>query len=85
MTHPSLPAKSVKELIALAKARPGELNFSSSGAGGGPHLAVELFNSMAGTRMTHVPYKESVPGMTDFLAGHVQLTTDSVVQSLPYV
>src|SRR3989304_2784602 len=53
--------------------------------GGGPHLAIELLNSMAGARMTHVPYKGSGPGMTDLLAGHVQLTIDSVVQSLPYV
>jgi len=83
--HPSLPVKSVKELIAMAKARPGQINYSSSGSGGGPHLAVELFNSMAGTRMTHIPYKGSGPGMTDLLAGQVQLTIDSVVQSLPYV
>ena len=85
IAHPSLPVKSVTQLIAMAKARPGEINYSSSGAGGGPHLAVELLNSMAGTRMTHVPYKGSGPGMTDLLAGHVQLTIDSVVQSLPYV
>jgi tripartite-type tricarboxylate transporter receptor subunit TctC len=85
IAHPSLPVKSVKELIALAKARPGQLNYSSSGAGGGPHLAVELLNSMAGTKMTHIPYKGSGPGMTDLLAGQVQLTIDSVVQSLPYV
>ena len=85
VSHPSLPVKSVKELIAMAKARPGELNYYSSGNGGGNHLAVELFNSMAGTRITHVPYKGSGPGMTDLLAGHVQLTIDSVVQCLPYI
>jgi tripartite-type tricarboxylate transporter receptor subunit TctC len=85
VSHPSLPVKSVKELIAMAKARPGELNYYSSGSGGGNHLAVELFNSMAGTKITHIPYKGSGPGMTDLLAGQVQLTIDSVVQCLPYI
>ena len=85
IVHPSFPAHSVKELIAIAKARPGQINYSSSGAGGGPHLAAELFNMMAGTRMTHIPYKGSGPSYTDLLAGQVQLTFDSVVQGLQYV
>lgn len=85
MIHPSLPAKTPRELIALAKAQPGVLNYYSSGAGGAPHLAAEMFNGMAGVKTTHVPYKGSAPGMTDLMAGHVQIGYDSVVQSLPYV
>jgi tripartite-type tricarboxylate transporter receptor subunit TctC len=85
IAHPSMPVKTVKELIAMAKSRPGQINYSSSGSGGGPHLAVELFNSMAGTRMTHIPYKGSGPSFTDLLAGQVQLTFDSMVQGLQYV
>jgi tripartite-type tricarboxylate transporter receptor subunit TctC len=85
IVHPSFPARSVKELIVIAKTRPGQINYASSGAGGGPHLAAELFNMMAGTRMTHIPYKGSGPSYTDLLAGQVQLTFDSVVQGLQYV
>jgi tripartite-type tricarboxylate transporter receptor subunit TctC len=85
MVHPSLPAKNPRELIALAKARPGALNYYSSGAGSAPHLAAEMFNSMAGVKSTHVPYKGSAPGMTDLMAGQVQLGYDSVVQSLPFI
>ena len=85
MIHPSLPAKTPRELIALAKAQPGALNFYSSGAGGAPHLAAEMFNSLAGVKTTHVPYKGSAPGQVDLMAGHVQIGYDSVVQSLPFV
>lgn len=85
MIHPSLPAKTPRELIALAKSQPGALNYYSSGAGGAPHLAAEMFNSLAGVKTTHVPYKGSSPGMTDLMAGHVQIGYDSVVQSLPFV
>jgi tripartite-type tricarboxylate transporter receptor subunit TctC len=85
MIHPSLPAKTPRELIALAKAKSGELNYYSSGAGGAPHLAAEMFNAMAGVKTTHVPYKGSSPGMTDLMAGQVQIGYDSVVQSLPFI
>ena len=85
MIHPSLPAKNPRELIALAKSKPGELNYYSSGAGGAPHLAAEMFNSLAGVRTTHVPYKGSAPGQVDLMAGQVQLGYDSVVQSLPFI
>ena len=85
MIHPSLPAKTPRELIALAKSRPGALNYYSSGAGGAPHLAAEMFNAMAGVRTTHVPYKGSSPGQTDLMAGQVQLGYDSIVQSLPFI
>jgi len=83
--HPSLPAHSVKELIVLAKAHPGQLSYSSSGVGGTPHLAGELFNSMAGVTMVHVPYKGSAPAMADLLGGHIQLTFDNMLTVLPQV
>ena len=85
MIHPSLPAKNPRELIALAKSQPGALNYYSSGAGGAPHLAAEMFNSFAGVRTTHVPYKGSAPGQVDLMAGQVQLGYDSIVQSLPFI
>ena len=73
VVHPSVPATSVKGLIALAKARPGELNFSSPGTGSTNHLAAELFKSMAGISMVHIPYKGGGPAFNDLIAGHVQL------------
>lgn len=86
VAHPSLPAKTVPQLIALAKRLPsGEITYSSSGAGGAPHLGGELFNRLAGVKLTHVPYKGSGPSFTDLLGGHVSLTFDSVLQSLPYI
>ena len=85
MIHPSLPAKTPRELIALAKSQPGALNYYSSGAGSAPHLAAEMFNSMAGVRTTHVPYKGSAPGQVDLMSGQVQIGYDSIVQSLPFI
>src|SRR5215213_8185087 len=85
VSHPSLPAKTVKELIALAKARPGQINYSSSGPGGAPHLGGELLKSMAGIDLVHIPYKGSGPSFTDLLGGQVSLTFDSLVQALPYI
>lgn len=85
VAHPSLPAKNVKQLIALAASQPGEITFSSSGAGGAPHLAGELFNSTAKVRLAHVPYKGSGPSFIDLLGGQVSLTCDSLLQSLPYI
>jgi tripartite-type tricarboxylate transporter receptor subunit TctC len=85
VVHPSLPVKSVKEFIALAKARPGELNYASSGNGSGGHLAAELFRSMAGVKMTHVPYKGSGLGQIDLIAGQVSLMFTSPVPALPHV
>jgi tripartite-type tricarboxylate transporter receptor subunit TctC len=85
IAHPSLPADSVKQLIELAKKRPGELHYSSSGPGGAPHLAVELFKRQAGINLTHVPYKGSGPGMNDLLGGRVMMTMDSLLQSLPHI
>ncbi len=85
LAHPSLPVRSMKELIALAKARPGELNFASSGYGTMPHMAGELFNYMAGVKMTPVLYKGSGPAMIEVLSGLVPLMIESVLTSLPHV
>ena len=85
VVHPSLPAKSVKELIALAKARPGELVFASSGIGAGSHLTMELFLLMTGTRMLHVPYKGPAPGVIDLISGRVSVMSPSTVATLPHV
>lgn len=73
VVHPSLPVKSVKDLIALAKAHPGKLSYASSGVGGAPHLAGELFKSMAGVDMVHIPYKGAAHATTDLLGGQVQI------------
>jgi len=85
MANPALPADGVPELIALAKSKPGEIHYSSSGPGGAPHLAMELFKRQAGVDLTHVPYKGSGPGMTDLLGGRVMLTMDSLLQGLPHI
>ncbi len=83
--HPSLKAATVKELIALARARPGEINFASSGHGTPAHLAGELFNSMAGVKMVHVPYKGAAPALADLLGGQVQLMFSTMPPALPHV
>lgn len=83
--HPSVPAKSIKELIALAKARPGKLNYGSSGAGTGPHLAGELLNMMASIRIVHVPYKGSAPAQTALMSGEVDLNFENTLIVLPQV
>ena len=85
VAHPSLAAKNVPELIALANARPGQINYASSGAGGAPHLGAELFQSMASVKLVHVAYKGSGPSFNDLLGGQVSLTCDSLVQALPYI
>ena len=82
---PGLPANSVQELIALAKKQPGQIPYSSSGPGGAPHLAMELFKRQAGIDLAHIPYKGSGPGMNDLLGGRVMLTMDSVLQALPHI
>jgi tripartite-type tricarboxylate transporter receptor subunit TctC len=82
--HPSVPAQSVKDLIALAKARPGKLNYASAGSGSTLHLAGELFKSLAGVDIVHVPYK-GPNGITDLIAGAVQLSFAGLPQTLPHV
>ena len=85
VVNSSVPANSVKELIALAKAKPGQLNYASVGQGSPIHLAMELFKSMTGTHFVHVPYKGAGPAVTDLLAGHVQLMFNSMPSVLPHV
>jgi tripartite-type tricarboxylate transporter receptor subunit TctC len=85
VVHPSLPVRTVKELIALLKAHPDEINYASSGNGSTPHLATELFKLMTGTRMTHVPYKGGGPATIDVVAGHVPVYIMSPVQAAPHV
>lgn len=85
IVHPSLPVRSVKELVALAKSRPGQLTFSSSGNGGTGHLAGEMLKSMTGTDMVHVPYKGTGPATTAVLSGEVSLGFGNIMSTLPYV
>jgi tripartite-type tricarboxylate transporter receptor subunit TctC len=82
---PSLPVKSVAELIAYAKQNPGKINFSSAGVGSSQHLSGELFKSMAGIDIVHVPYRGSAPALQDLLAGNVQMSLDTVVVQLPHI
>ena len=82
--HPSIPAKSVKELISFAKAHPGQLNFASPGNGTSSHLAGELFRQVAKIEVVHIPYKGATPAITDLIAGQVSFTMASVLSVLPY-
>jgi tripartite-type tricarboxylate transporter receptor subunit TctC len=82
--HPSVAANSVSELIALAKAKPGTLNYGSAGTGGSLHLAMEMFNSMAGTSIVHVPYKGLGPALTGLVAGEVQLLSSTAAGYAPF-
>ena len=83
VVHPTVPAKSVKEMIAYAKANPGKLNYGSSGVGFADHLAGELFSTLAGVRMTHVPYKGGAPAMVDLVGGNIQLIFATMSTALP--
>ena len=85
MVTNDLPAKNVQDLIALAKAKPGSLTFGSAGIGTTPHLAGELFKSMAGIDITHVPYRGTGPAMTDLIGGHIQIFFDLLPTSLPQI
>jgi tripartite-type tricarboxylate transporter receptor subunit TctC len=85
VTHPSLPVQSVKELIALAKAQPGKLNCASAGNGVANHLALELFKQMAGVDITHVPYKGAPQAVTDVLAGHMNMTFNSIAPIIAHI
>jgi tripartite-type tricarboxylate transporter receptor subunit TctC len=84
VVHPSLPVASVKEFIALARRRPGELNFASAGSGSGAHLFVEMFGSMAGVKLMHVPYKGAAPATTATLSGETIFMFDNIVTTLPH-
>ncbi len=85
IVHPALPAASVQQLIALARARPGELNYASGGLGSPPHVMGELFASMAGIKLGHVPYKGAAPAAIDVIAGFVPIMFDNLVSGLPHV
>jgi tripartite-type tricarboxylate transporter receptor subunit TctC len=82
VVHPSLPAKTVKEFIAIAKQRPGALNFGSSGPGATDHLAGEVFNVMAGVKMVHIPYKGGAPAMLDLVAGQVEIVFSTMATAI---
>ena len=83
--HPTLPAKTVREFIALAKTRPGQMSYASSGNGSGPHLAFELFNSMAHVKLVHVPYKGAGPANIDLISGQVQAFMNNFLAAMPHV
>jgi tripartite-type tricarboxylate transporter receptor subunit TctC len=85
VVNPGVPANSIKELIALARSKPGSLNFGSSGSGGSNHLAGELFNAMAGVKMVHIPYKGNAPALTDLVGGHVDLVFNGLTSALPLI
>jgi tripartite-type tricarboxylate transporter receptor subunit TctC len=85
VVNPQLPVNSISGLVTYAKAQPGKLNYASTGAGTSPHLSMELFNSMAGTRMNHVPFKGSAPATISLLANESQVAVDSILLQLPHV
>jgi tripartite-type tricarboxylate transporter receptor subunit TctC len=85
VVHPSVPAKTVKELIALARSHPGELNYGSTGVGGFGHMCAELFSAMTRTRMTHVSYKGSAPALADLVGGHIQLLFNSAIVTVAQI
>ena len=85
VTHPALPIQNLKDLIALAKSRPGELLYASAGHGTSPHLSMELLASMTGVRFVHVPYKSGPPGLTDLIAGQMQLMATALNYLRPHV
>lgn len=81
LIHPSVPVKSLGEFVALAKSRPGQINYASTGTGGGQHLCMELLKSMTGINVVHVPYKGSAPGITDLISGQIQATFTSILSA----
>ena len=85
VVHPSLPVRNMKELIALAKAKPGTLNYGSSGIGGTSHLAGVMLEALGGIKLTHVPYKGGNPAMQDVLAGNIQMLFSSILQSQTFI
>jgi tripartite-type tricarboxylate transporter receptor subunit TctC len=85
MVNPQVPAKTAKEFIAYAKSRPGQLSYSSSGAGGAPHLAAEMFKLATGSFIVHVPYRGGGPAVQDLIAGHVQLSFMTVLEASGHI
>src|SRR5688572_831610 len=84
-THPSLPPRNLKQLIAFTRARPGQLNYGTGSVGSNPHLAMELFLSMANLKVTHVPYRGIGPAMIDLVAGQVQMMMANILAALPHM
>lgn len=85
VVHASLPARSVQDLVSLAKAKPRQLTFGTAGAGGGSHLATEMFRSMAGIELVHVPYKGAAPSMTDLVAGQLSMNFNQLASTQPHI
>ena len=85
VVHPSVPARNVKELIALAKSKPGQLNYGSSGVGGLGHISGALFGLMTGTKMVHIPYKSSAPSLTDLIAGQIEVLFNNAISTVPHI
>ncbi len=85
VVHPSVPVKNVKELIALAKSKPGKLDYGSSGVGGFGHISGALFTLMTNTQMVHIPYKSSAPSLTDLIAGQIQVLFNNAVATVPFI
>jgi len=85
MVHPSVPAKNVKELVALARAKPGALTYASTGNGTSPHMMMEMFRSLAGINMVHVPYKGASPAMIDQISGQIEVAFSTAIAALPFV
>jgi tripartite-type tricarboxylate transporter receptor subunit TctC len=85
VVHPSFPPKSVKELVGFLRARPGEINYGSSGNGSPPHLATELFKLLTGTKMTHIPYKGAGPAAVDVIAGQIPVYFMNALQAVPHM
>jgi tripartite-type tricarboxylate transporter receptor subunit TctC len=84
VAHPSIPVRTVKELIAFARSRPGQINFGAGSAGSNPHLAMELFNHTTGLKMVHVPFKGQGPALSDLLGGHTSLMMANLLSALPH-
>ena len=85
VVHPSVPVKNVKELVALAKSKPGQLNYGSSGVGGLGHISGALFCLMSGTKMVHIPYKSSAPSLTDLIAGQIEVLFNNAISTVPHI
>lgn len=85
VVHPSVPAKTIKELIAFARARPGQMNYASAGTGTYPHMTMELFLSMAKLKMVHIPYKGTGPAMIDMVAGHTSVMAATILTGMPQI
>ena len=85
MVHPSVPARNVQQLVALAKARPGQLTYASTGNGTSPHMLMEMLKSMTGTQLVHVPYKGAAPAMIDQMSGQIEVAFSTAIAALPFV